>query len=205
MRDIIQLVDRSSPPLLPILRSRQQAELLALLLGDPGLELSLSELATRLDTPYPSVHREIGRAERAGLIVSRKIGNTRLVRANTASPYYEGLSSVLVRAFGVPSILGSAISPVDGVVDAFIFGSWAARYLGHEGDRPIEDIDLLVLGEPDRDTLYALVEVASKRLGRPVQVTIREADWLSAGDGSFHDTVVSRPMVPIAVGGESAG
>jgi hypothetical protein len=32
---------------------------------------------------------------------------------------------------------------------------------------------------------------------RPVQITIREADWLATGVGSFHDTVVSRPMVPI--------
>jgi len=31
---------RPSPPLLPILRSRQQGEILALLLGDPDLELS---------------------------------------------------------------------------------------------------------------------------------------------------------------------
>ncbi len=176
-----------------------------MLLGDPGLELSLTELATRLEVPFPSVHREINRAERAGLLVSRKVGNTRLVRANTASPYYEGLASVLVRAFGVPAVLAAAIGNLQDVVEAYVFGSWAARYLGHESERPVEDIDLLVLGEPDRDVLYAQVEAASKRLGRPVQVTIREADWLTAGEGSFHDTIMSRPMVPIAVGRESAG
>lgn len=137
--------------------------------------------------------------------MSRKVGNTRLVRANTASPYYEGLANVLVRAFGVPAVLGAAIERVGGVMEAFVFGSWSERYLGHEGERPVEDIDLLVLGEPDRDVLYAQVGAASERLGRPVQVTIREADWLKAGEGSFHDTVMARPMVPIGVGGESAG
>ena len=197
-------MDRASPPLLPILRSRQQADLLALLLGDPGLELSLTELAAGLDVPFPSVHREINRAERAGLLMSRKVGNTRLVRANTVSPYYEGLASVFVRAFGVPAVLAAAIGDLRGVVEAFVFGSWATRYLGHEGERPVEDIDLLVLGEPDRDAIYAQVEAASKRLGRPVQVTIREADWLTAGEGSFHDTIMSRPMVPLEVGGRSA-
>ena len=39
--------------------------LLALLLGDPDLETSLTDLAARLDTPYPSIHREIERAEAA--------------------------------------------------------------------------------------------------------------------------------------------
>lgn len=83
-----------------------------------------------------------------------------------------------------------------------MYGSWAARFLGSEGQRPVEDIDLLVLGEPDRDDLYAAVEGIDARLGRPAQVTIRDADWLTTGDGSFHDTVVSRPMVPIVLEGD---
>ena len=193
-------MDRSrepAPSLLPIFRSRQQAELLALLLGDPQLEVSLSDLAERVGTPYPSVHREIEQAEAAGLITSRKVGNTRLVRANTSSPYFEGLSLVLTRAFGVPAVLASALGPLEGISEAFIYGSWAARYLGSEGQRPVEDIDVLVLGEPDRDQLYAAIESVGPRLGRPVQVTVRDADWLASGEGSFHDTVLSRPMVPI--------
>ena len=79
---------RPSPSLLPILRSQQQGEILALLLADPDLELSLTEIAKRTGAPHPSVHREIERAEQAGLVTSRKVGNTRLVRADTTSPYY---------------------------------------------------------------------------------------------------------------------
>ena len=105
-RSTIQFVDKTpAPPLLPIFRSRQQVELLALLLGNPALELSLSELAERLGTPYPSVHREIDRAEAAGLVTSRKVGNTRLVRASTDSPYFGGLSEVLTRASVSPLLL----------------------------------------------------------------------------------------------------
>lgn len=187
----------SAPPLLPIFRSRQQAELLAHLLGDPELEVSLSDLAQQLGVPYPSVHREIERAEAAGLVTSRRIGNTRLVRANIASPYFEGLSQVLTRAFGVPAVLAEALRPVEGVAAAYVYGSWAARYQGSEGQRPVEDIDVLVLGDPDRDQLYAAIAATEPRLGRPVQVTVREEDWLTSGEGSFHDTLTSRPMVPI--------
>lgn len=191
-------MDRTgTPSLLPIFRSRQQAELLALLLGNPDLELSLTDLAVRADTPYPSVHREIERAEAAGLVSSRRIGNTRLVRANTGSPYFDGLGEVLTRAFGVPAVLARALAPIGGIAAAFVFGSWAARFSGSDGKRPVEDIDLLVLGKPDRDQLYVEVASVEPRLGRSVQVTIRAADWLATGEGSFHDTVVSRPMVPV--------
>ena len=186
-----------APALLPILRSQQQGEILALLLGDPGLELSLTEIAARTGAPHPSVYREIQRAEQAGLVTTRKMGNMRLVRANTASPYYPGLADVLTRAFGVPAVLAEVLRPVGGIAAAYIYGSWAARHDGQAGQRPVGDIDVLVLGEPDRDRLYDALSTAEERLGRPIQVTIREPAWLDSGTGAFHDTVVSRPLLKL--------
>jgi predicted nucleotidyltransferase len=84
---------------------------------------------------------------------------------------------------------------VAGIKDAYIYGSWAARHAGEPGERPVGDIDLLVLGNPDRDDVYAAASAAELRLGRDVQVTIRAADWLRDGSGTFHDTVTSRPML----------
>lgn len=187
----------ATPSLLPILRSQQQGELLALLLGDPDLEASLSALGEQIGMPTPSVHREIERAERAGLVTSRKVGNTRLVRAATDSPYFEGLSDVLTKAFGPPRLLADALAPVPGVERAVVFGSWAARSAGKAGDRPVGDIDVLVLGDPDRDEVFARVRPVEERLGRPVQLTFRSARWLDEGEGSFHDTIVGRPMVDV--------
>jgi len=190
---------KPAPSLLPILRSQQQGEILALLLGDPDLELSLTDIAGQVGVPHPSVYREIQRAEQAGLVTSRKIGNTRLVRANTDSPYYSGLAEVLTRAFGVPVVLAEALRDVDGITSAYIYGSWAARHEGQAGQRPVGDIDVLVLGEPDRDQLYAALSTAEQRLARPVQATIRDRAWLESGSGSFHDTITSRPIVKLAV------
>lgn len=206
MRDIVHVVDKSpAPSLLPILRSQQQGELLALVLGDPTIEAGLTELAERTGMAYPSVHREIERAEAAGIVTSRYVGRTRLVRANTESPHFTGLADVLVKAFGVPWVLGQALVGIGGIDAAYVYGSWAARHAGEAGERPVGDIDLLVLGSPDRDAVYQAVHSAERRLGRPVQVTIRAADWLVTGSGSFHDTVVSRPMVPVAVAQPNTG
>lgn len=192
----------STPSLLPVLRSQQQGEILALLLGDPDLELSLTEIAQRTGAPHPSVYREVHRAEQAGLVTTRKIGNTRLVRANTSSPYYSGLSDVLTRAFGVPAVLAATLRHVTGIREAYIYGSWAARYQGRAGQRPVADIDVLILGDPNRDQLYDSLGAAEARLGRPVQATIRDADWLNSASGSFHDSLISRPMVRLAIEGD---
>lgn len=201
LRGIIQSVDTrprgATPSLLPILRSRQQGEILTAVLGDPDVELSLTSLAERLHLPYPSVHREIERAEQAGLVVSRRMGNLRLVRANPDSPYYAGLTDVLLKAFGPPAVIGAALDRVPGIEEAFIFGSWAARYHELQGPRPVGDIDLLILGDPDRDALYETTARTAAQLGREVQVTIRKPGWLTTGTGTFHDTVTSRPLVTV--------
>lgn len=201
MKSILQFVERSAaPPLLPILRSQQQGEILALLLGNPDGEFSLTDIAARTGAPHPSVFREVERAQQAGLVTSRKVGNTRLVRANPVSPYYQGLADVLVKAFGAPAVLGEVLRSVAGIERAYIFGSWAARRVGQPGQRDVADIDLLVLGTPDRDRLYEVLEAAEKRLGRPVQATIRDTEWLETGSGSFHETVTSRPLLELNLG-----
>lgn len=190
----------SAPPLLPIFRSRQQAEILALVLGNEEHDFTLPAIVERTGAPYPSVHREIERAHAAGLISVRRVGNSKVVRADTTSPYYSGLSDVLVKAFGPPQVLLEELSEIEGIDEAFIFGSWAARHAGEAGRRPVGDIDLLVLGDPDRDAVYLAASRADRRLGREVQVTFRADGWLRSGTGSFHDTVVSRPMFRILPG-----
>src|ERR1700739_4833101 len=128
MKIILQIGERQpTPSLLPVLRSQQQGEILALLLGDPDLELTLTEIAERTQAPHPSVYREIQRAEQAGLVMTRKVGNTPLARANTDSPYYAGLAEVLTRAFGVPAVLAEVLGPLQGIAQAYVYGSWAAR------------------------------------------------------------------------------
>ena len=135
-------MDRTSTPsLLPIFRSQQQAELLALILGDPVTEHGLAELAERTGIPYASVHREVERAQAAGLVSSRLVGRTRLIRADATSPYFTGLADVLVKAFGVPWVLGQALTGAGGIDAAYVYGSWAARFSGEDGDRPVADND----------------------------------------------------------------
>jgi hypothetical protein len=63
----------------------------------------------------------------------------------------------------------------------------------------VGDIDVLVLGQPDRDELHGALAEAERRLGRPVQATVQGVGWLASGTGSFHQTVTSRPMLELAL------
>jgi predicted nucleotidyltransferase len=184
------------PPLLPLLRSRLQAEVLTLVLLTPDREWTLTELASRVRSSVSSVQREVVRAEQAGVMASRRVGNTRLVKA-AASPLTAPLTDLLLRSFGPRQVLAEELSGVPGIESAYLFGSWAARYAGQEG-RPPADLDVLVIGAPDRDTLDDAAQRAGVRLAREVNVTIRSADWWRSGDDGFHSEIMRRPLVQIS-------
>lgn len=68
---------------------------------------------------------------------------------------------------------------------------------GEHGQRPVRDIDVLIRGEPDCDQLFGALRTAEERLGRSVEVTIRDADWLGSGTAPFHETLTSRPLLGV--------
>lgn len=193
---ILRYVQKSGPPpLLPLLRSRLQAEVLTLVLLAPEREWTLTELASRVGSAVSSVQREVIRAEQAGVMTSRRVGNTRLVKA-ARSPLTAPLTDLLLRSFGPRQVLAEELSRIPGIESAYLFGSWAARYAGHEG-RPPADLDVLVIGAPDRDALDDAAQRAGARLAREVNVTVRSADWWRSSSDGFHAEITQRPLVQI--------
>jgi hypothetical protein len=181
--------------LVPILRSETQARLLAALLLSPEREASITELGDEVGASYGNLHGDVGRMVAAGILAERRVGRTRLIR-DAGSPYSKPLAELLLLAYGPKSILEDVLRGVDGIELAYIFGSWAARYSGEAGPMP-NDIDLLVIGSPDRDDVHEIVGTAAQALHREVQVVFRTGKaWKSAHDG-FAKTVKSRPLVEL--------
>src|ERR1700693_2926400 len=123
LTDIIQDMKATSPPLLPILRSATQARLLTALFMEPEVESSVTDLASRAGTSVPTATREVARAEKAGIVTSRHVGRSRLVRVNVNSYVYEPLSQLLLRSFGPIALVSEEFTKIGGVERLFIFGS----------------------------------------------------------------------------------
>ncbi|MGH8907252.1 MAG: ArsR family transcriptional regulator [Egibacteraceae bacterium] len=139
--------------------------------------------------------REIARAEQAGIVTSRTVGATRLVRANTDSVIYGPLSDLLLLTFGPAPVLAEELSEVEGITAVCVFGSWAARYQGQPGPPP-RDIDVLIVATPDRDEVYDAAERAERRLRKPVQAVIRSPrDWSRPEQDSFLLELRNRPLL----------
>jgi predicted nucleotidyltransferase len=186
----------AAPALLPVFRSQLQGEVLALILGDPAMEWTAEDLARRSGHPRHTVSNELRRLEVANLVTVRMIGRNKLVRANTENPYFEPLARLALMSFGPPNVIREEFQALSGIERLFIYGSWAARYAGEQGPAP-RDVDVLLIGAPDRDALYEAAHRAEERLGREVNVTIRDAErWMAAADG-FTRQLRSSPLLEV--------
>ena len=188
------------PPLLSILRSNLQGRLLARLLLEPDREFGVRELAESIDGSLSSVHAEIERLVAAELVNSRTVGRSRLIRANTEHELYPSLYDVILRTYGPRELAEQAISGRTDIEEAYIFGSWARRYLGEPGPAP-RDLDLVLVGPIARDATRAIADRLESDLGREVGVTaVNREQWTDAKSG-FLQTLRSGPLVPIKGGG----
>jgi DNA-binding transcriptional ArsR family regulator len=195
----MRYMQTASPTLLPLLRSRSQGHILAAIMLDPQHERSLTELADETGASVSTVLREVARLEQGGLVITTRRGNARIVRAVTDSIVYKPLADLLAVTFGPVAVLRAVLAPISGVERAFIYGSWAARYADRAGPVP-HDIDLLVIGDPDRHLLTDAVIEAEGVLRREVNVRRITVDAWSQDRGSFKQTVLSRPVVDV-IGG----
>ena len=93
------------PTLSPLLRSDLQGDLLSTLYLAPSEENSLTDLARRLDAGLTTVHTEVERLATAGLVVDRRVGRTRLVRANVEHPLAPALTELLTLTYGPATLL----------------------------------------------------------------------------------------------------
>ncbi|WP_222705425.1 helix-turn-helix domain-containing protein [Cellulomonas timonensis] len=141
----------------------------------------MSDLATRLGVPLSTLHREVVRLDKAGLLTSRTLGRNRLLRANTSHPAAPALTQLLEITFGPKAVIAEEFD-IPGAEQVMIFGSWAARYAGQQGPPP-HDVDVLVVGDVDRADLYDAADSAHARLGIEVNPVVRSAkQWLDPAD-----------------------
>lgn len=152
---------------LNLFRSPLQLRLLELLLAEPEAPMTNRELRERLDATEASVHRELQRALRAGVVVREALGRTFRYRAATASPVYAPLRELLRLVVGLNAELAALLGEEPGVEVAALHGSWVSGPL-----RPTSDVDLLVLGVPDLHRLRRRLNTLEQRHGRRIDLTV---------------------------------
>ncbi|MGH9126784.1 MAG: winged helix-turn-helix domain-containing protein [Acidimicrobiales bacterium] len=190
----------SAPALLPLFRSRTQLDVLGTLYVGPAREWTVTELADEVGANVATVSREVVRLARAGIVAVRGQGRNKLVSANWNLSWAGPLAEVLDRTIGPLLMLADALADVAGLEEAWVFGSWAARYQGHPGHAP-HDIDVIAVGDDLSQIALAKASMAvSERAGVDVNpIAVPTGKWAYPAPGSFVADVRAGPTVRVPV------
>lgn len=184
---------------LPVFRSPAQLKILGHLLVNAGRSFTIPQLVEVTGVSQPTAWREVDRLRQAGILTSVRMGRTELVRADESSRFFPELQSLALKLMGPVVLLRDRIAEVAGVEEAWIFGSWAARYLGDPGPPPA-DIDLVVIGDVEPDVIDGTVEPLQRVFGMPVNpLVVSRTEWASAASG-FLRHLKTQPLVPVLDG-----
>jgi len=179
-----------------VFRSRAQAEILAVTLLHPEREQTITDLARRLRIPLATVSDEVARLLGADLFTVRKVGRANLLRPNVGNRVVGPLTEIVLATMGPHLVVQEAFAGLQGVERLLIFGSWAARYHDEAGPPP-NDLDVLLVGTPNRAEVYEAAETVEQRTGMPVNPVIASARrWNDDADPLMRQ-IQSHPRVGV--------
>ena len=149
------------------LRSKLRRELLAYYFANPKANPHLRELARLLSVDPANLSRELATLEREGLLTSTTQGRQKYFCLNRAYPLFEECRGIVFKTVGLVGYLRDALMQVEGITEAYLYGSFARN----QADA-LSDIDVLIIGEPDAEELESTIGKLERRLHREIKYTL---------------------------------
>jgi predicted nucleotidyltransferase len=182
--------------------TKSQQRVLALIFGNPGRSFYANEVIALAGSGSGAVQRELAKLASAGLVTITRIGNQKHYQANSNAAVFEPLHELVLKTSGLADVLRTTLAPIGGRIRAaFVYGSVARQQ-----DTSRSDIDLMIISNDLSYTdVFAILENASKRLGRTVNPTIYSEGELSKrirARNSFVMRVLKQPRIWL-IGGTS--
>lgn len=183
-----------------LLFGNYRQRVLGLLLLNPERSYYVREIARLTDTAAGTLHKELARLARVGLLVRESVGNQVRYSANRDCPVFEELASILRKTSGLVDVLAEALSSVENQINlAFVFGS-----LARGGEQSSSDVDVMLVGSMGFANAVQVLHPIQENLQReinPVVYSLDEFRRRIASEDSFIREVLSKPKLFI-VGNE---
>jgi predicted nucleotidyltransferase len=178
------------------LRSKARRRLLAYYFANPRARLHLRDLAGKLDIDPANLSKELRRLETEGLFRSEVNGRQKYFQLNRDYPLFAELRSIVSKTIGAHSLIAQALKKIDGIEEAYLYGSFASNQ-----QDTASDIDVLVIGAPPRgEALAEAMRKIERQLGREVSYTVltrKELNSRRARKDAFLENVWHNKRVPL--------
>ena len=168
---------------------------LATLFGRPGRSFYAAEVIALARAGSGSVQRELADMTQVGLLTCTKVGHQKHYQANSASPVFNELCSLVLKTVGLADALRQALAPLANQISmAFVFGSMAKAQ-----DSAHSDVDVLLVSNTlIYGDVFVALEPASQALSRSINPALySEADFKARklSDNAFITRVMQQPKI----------
>ena len=143
--------------------------LLTLFLTRSDQEFYLRQIAAEAHTGLGAVQRELSVLVKSGIVERKQKGNKIFYQANSKSPVFKELRSLLTKTAGAGEAVKKALWPLKNRIEmAFLYGSAAeGAFRGADSD-----IDLMVIGKASFSNISARLRPAEELLEREINPTV---------------------------------
>jgi len=150
-----------------LLGSRTRINILKLFVFNPKKDYYIREIERLIGESFDPVRRELIQLESIGLLKSRVSGRQKYYSVNTDHILFPEFKSIILKTVGIGSIIKNTVNAKDGILAAFIYGSYAKNTENMESD-----IDLFVIGDISSKDLQEVISDIEKQAKREINSTI---------------------------------
>jgi len=163
-----------------LISSKTRVKLLLKFFFNAKTKAYLRSLESEFGESSNAIRLELNRFEKAGMLSSSMEGNKKIYSANTGHPLFNEIRGLIIKHIELDKIIENVILRLGNLEAAYLVGSFSKGLDSHL-------IDLVLVGEIDRDYLVKLIEKIETIIKRKIRYVIykeeeyKEIDWNKQG------------------------
>ena len=155
-----------------LITSKMRIRILMRLFLNPQQQTYLRGLAEEFGASTSQVREELHHLSEAGLLVSKKDGRQTNYQANQQHPLFPELQSMVSKSLGMDQIVESVVERLGNLKYAYLVDDYAQG-------KDTGLIDLLLVGDIDRENLDDLVRKTEKYISRKIRTLVLDEEEFS--------------------------
>ncbi|MDX2133625.1 MAG: ArsR family transcriptional regulator [Saprospiraceae bacterium] len=163
-----------------LISSKTRIKLLLKFFLNSNTTAYLRNLESEFGDSTNSIRLELNRLEEAGMLLSATDGNKKIFRANIRHPLFLEIHTILLKHIGLDRIVEDVIKRLGDIRQVYLIGEFSRGL-----DSPI--IDLIFVGNIDKNYLLELVEKAEKLVKRKIRYLIYTPEEATAINWADYD------------------
>ncbi len=145
--------------------SKTRIQLLLKLFLNADISCYLRELAAEFKVAPSTIKPELDSLSRAGYLTQKQNGRSILFRANTKHPLFPEIHSIVKKSLGIDKVIENVKEKLGQVDAVYILDDYA-------NGKDSGLIDLLIVGDIDRERLNKYIEITENKIERKVRVLV---------------------------------